>query len=118
LSLRQISFKSYNNIYKTLALSYTMKKEEIGDNSFGTASVVIGIMSIFSPSIFGVILGIVSLVFAKKQIKKGKNKWSKAGKILGIIGIVLGIIWLLIFITSLLNNPEIFSQIGNLQPNA
>lgn len=79
------------------------------DNSFGVASVALGITSLFSPG--GLILGIISLVFAKKQEKVHINKWSKAGKILGIIGIILGIILIALNIWYQ-KNPGLLSQIA------
>ncbi len=79
-----------------------MAKEESkhvsGDNSFGIASVVLGILSILFASINGLILGIMALVFARKQMSKHANKWGKNGKILAIIGIILSIIVIIITI--------------------
>ncbi len=94
-----------------------MKKEEnkvssSSDNSFGTASVILGIFSILfsSPPIYGVILGIISLVFANKQIRKHRNSWSKAGKILAIIGIIVSLLFFLFLIWAQYN-PELYAQI-------
>jgi len=78
------------------------------DNSFGVTSVVLGIISLVSPA--GLILGIISFVFAKKQEKVRANKWSKAGKILGIIGTILGIILIALNIWYV-KNQGLFSQI-------
>ena len=79
-----------------------MAKEESkhisGDNSFGIASVVVGIFSIVFASINGLILGIIALVFANKQQKKHYTKWGKNGKILAIIGIILSVIVIIITI--------------------
>ena len=100
-----------------------MAKEVVrnNDNSFGTASVILGIFSILlsSPPLYGLVLGIISLIFANKQNKQHKNNWSKAGKILSIIGIVLSIIFF-IFILWLQKNPDIYSKLigGGLQQNA
>ena len=71
-----------------------MAKEDkiTNDNSFGTSSVILGILSIIFSSIPGLILGITALVFAMKQKKIEKNKWSKWGMLLSIIGIILSII--------------------------
>ena len=68
------------------------------DNSFGVSGVVLGILSISSISLLGVLLGVVGLIFSLKQNKKGKNKWSKAGIILNIIGIVLGVLSLILIV--------------------
>lgn len=94
-----------------------MKKEE-GDNSFGIASVVLGILSIVFSSASGIILGIVGLIFSLKQKKRMKNSWSKAGFILNIIGIILGIIILIYAAYAIANNPDIiaqFKQLANVQ---
>ena len=37
-------------------------------------------------------MGIIGLVFSLRQNKVNKNKWSRAGIILNIIGIIVGII--------------------------
>jgi drug/metabolite transporter (DMT)-like permease len=72
-------------------------KKSASDNSFGTASVVLGIISIAFSSMIGVLLGIIGLIFAFNQSKIEKNKWAKAGKILNIIGVLLGIVAIVIF---------------------
>jgi succinate dehydrogenase/fumarate reductase cytochrome b subunit len=99
-------FPFFNKLYKTPTLNYTMKKEE---NSFGVAAVVFGILSIIFASLNGIILGIVALVFAKKQQSLGSNKWGKNGKVLAIIGIVLSIA-IMIFNIWAVNNPGILPQ--------
>lgn len=68
------------------------EKPTTGDNSFGIVGVVFGILSILSLSIGGVIMGIIGLIFSLKQKKVAANKWSKAGIILNIIGIIVGVI--------------------------
>ncbi len=78
-----------------------MKKEEEskqvhGDNSFGVASVVLGILSIVFASLFGIVFGIIAFVFSNKQQRIFKNKWSKWGKILSIIGIISSILAIII----------------------
>lgn len=86
-----------------------MKKE---DNSFGIASVVLGILSIVFSGANGIIIGVVALVFANKQMKNFKNSWGKNGKILSIIGIILSIVLIIILITK----PELFAQIAQNAP--
>ena len=78
------------------------------DNSFGIASVALGITGLFSSG--GLILAIIALIFAKKQEKISSNKWSNAGKILGIIGIILGIILIISLVIKAKQNPELFTQ--------
>jgi len=82
-----------------------MKKE---DNSFGVAAVILGILSIMFASINGIILGVIALIFAKKQQKRSPNSWGKNGKILSIIGIILSIIIMIVIITK----PEILALGG------
>ena len=99
-----------------------MAKEVVrnNDNSFGTASVILGIFSVLlsSPPLYGLILGIISLMFANKQNKNHKNGWSKAGKILSIIGIILSIVFF-IFILWVQKNPDVYTKMfGGLQQNA
>ena len=90
-----------------------MKKEEsksvLHDNSFGVASVVLGILSVLLASLSGIILGIISLVFSQKQAINSANKWSRAGKILSIIGIIVGILTLVFIIFGITKNPELFN---------
>ncbi len=62
------------------------------DNSFGIASVVLGIFSIVFASINGIILGIIALIFANKQQSRHPTVWGRKGKMLAIIGIILSII--------------------------
>ena len=74
-----------------------MDKKEVRaskDNSFGIAGVVLGIISVLFLS-NGIITGIIGLVFSLKQKKLNANKWSKAGIILNVIGIILGIAMLI-----------------------
>lgn len=80
-----------------------MKKEakkevhsKTDSNSYGTASVVLGIIGLVFASLPGIILAIIGLVFASKQNARAPNNWSKAGKILGILGIILGILVIIV----------------------
>ena len=91
-----------------------MKKGE--DNSSGVASVVLGILSISFSLIplISLIIGIVGLVFGIVQSKSMKNRWSKAGIILSIIGIVLSI-GVYFIVLSVANDAEFASQLAQLQ---
>lgn len=97
-----------------------MKKEEAvkSDNSFGVASVVLGIIGITLSSLIGVIFGIIGLIFGLKQKKSSENKWSKAGIILNVISIIIGIVLFIFALNNLLNNPEFLAQIKSQIPNA
>ena len=82
-----------------------MVKKEVhsrfNDNGFGIAGVVFGVLSIVNLGFNGILIGIVGLFFGLKQKKIGQNKWSNAGIILNIIGIVLGIAIIILFFTVL-----------------
>lgn len=86
-------------------------KQSAQDNSFGVASVVLGILSIIFASFNGLILSVIALIFANKQRKINANKWSKAGKILGIIGLVISIALIVLIIVGLATNPDLLSSL-------
>jgi uncharacterized BrkB/YihY/UPF0761 family membrane protein len=76
-----------------------MKKEMAGvGNEAGIVSVVFGIISIVIASGVGIIFGVVGLLFGMRQHKRNPTKWSKAGIVLSIIGIVLGIVVIVFFV--------------------
>jgi predicted PurR-regulated permease PerM len=68
-----------------------VEKKSNSDNSFGVASVVLGILSIIlSITIIpSGILSILGITFALLQRKRNKNKWALWGLILSITSIVL-----------------------------
>lgn len=82
-----------------------MKKniEKISQGNGITALVlgILGILLIFAPY-FGLPLSILALVFSKLQNKIMKTGMSTAGKVLGIIGIVISGLMLLIIVFTLL----------------
>ena len=88
-----------------------MKKEAVIDNSFGVSSVILGIMAITFSSVHALIFSIIGLVFAQKQKKLMKNKWSKYGLVLNIIGLILGILSIIILVYQILNDPTILQQL-------
>ena len=73
-----------------------MKKEMVDkeirhhDNSAGVTGLILGILSVLY-GVMGVLLGFVGFWFSLRQYKHGKNKWSKWGLALNIIGFVLGV---------------------------
>lgn len=92
-----------------------MKKEEEKrkfDNTFGLASTILGILSIVFASINGIVFGIIGLVFAHLQNKRFQNSWSRAGKILSIIGIILSIILITLIIIGFIKYPELFRTLS------
>lgn len=100
-------------------------KKEVGvtmENSFGVASVVLSIVGIavclFSSPVAGIALGIVGLIFSYKQQKYGKNMWSKAGRIMSITSIALGVFVIIVFVavgSYLAQNPLAVPSLEGLQ---
>lgn len=90
-----------------------MKKGE--NNDFGIASVSIGAVALalsLSNQIVSIILGITAIVLSSKQ---SKNNWSSIGKKLGIASIIVSIILVLIAVALILKQPEILTQLQELQ---
>ena len=90
------------------------------DNSFGVLSVTLGIVSLaimITNNLPGLLLGVLGLIFAYKQDKIAKNKWSKAGKIVGFASIIIGIISTVVIIIYLSAHPESYpSMFGGVTP--
>ncbi len=78
--------------------------------TFGIISMILGIVSVISLCGCGVsiILGIVAVVFAALQMKRGKNGFAIAGLVMGIVGIVLGVFS--VFLTVILQNSPLFDD--------
>ena len=102
--------QSIANIYKTLySVNHMDKKTGDNSNSSGIASVVFGILGLIFPltiilgSFAGMILSILSLIFALVQRKHFSNKWSTAGIILSILGIIINLI-IIIWLINLISN--------------
>ena len=94
-----------------------MKKEmdDSRSNSFGVASVILGIQSVVLPLLSPLVLpalvfGIVGLKFSFTQQKISRNKWSKWGKILSIVGIILVILSVIAGAWISQNYPELINQ--------
>ena len=93
-----------------------MKKEVVNkisdskSNDFGVASVILGILGIVFASVPGLILAVTALIFALKQNNRMRTKWSKAGLILAIIGIIFSIA-VVVFNVWLLQNSDYLAQI-------
>ena len=62
-----------------------------------TASLVLGILSLFIPFI-GLVLGIIAIVLGNKARKQPNGGLGTAGFVLGILGTVLGSIWIIYII--------------------
>ena len=89
-----------------------MSKE--ADNSFGVAGAILGILSIIFIASNGVILAIVGLIFSNIQRKRMANKWSKAGMILNIIGLVFGLLLIFVLLYVIKHNPQFAQQLQQL----
>jgi hypothetical protein len=78
-------------------------------NSFGIASLVLGILGIllFFIPLFGMIFSILAIIFYFIQKKKNLTGLATAGLVLGIIGSVLGLILIIVYINILSNMPQI-----------
>lgn len=99
---------------------------QTGGKGNGTAALVCGILAIAFCGfpIVGVILGIVAIVLATKAVKRsGKNGKTTAGKICGIIGLVLSVLMfvlglaLAIWGATYLSNPYDVGRYGLTGPS-
>ena len=84
-----------------------MKKESVKDNQFGLASLIFGVLSLvfFFTTIPATALGILGIIFAVVQFKKGTTKWAIWGLVLSLIGSFLSI-GLLFAIKELINQAN------------
>ncbi|MBI3334713.1 hypothetical protein HYZ97_04450 [Candidatus Pacearchaeota archaeon] len=62
------------------------------DNSFGTAAVVLGILSIVLSSLGGIILGVIGMILASKQRRVMQTSWASWGFWLSAVGVLLSVI--------------------------
>lgn len=85
-------------------------------NSSGITGVVLGIISLMSLSFVGVVLGIIGLVFSIVQHRKMRNKWSLAGIIINVIGIVGGIVGTYFAVNYVAQYIDQLQQLQNVQP--
>ncbi|OGJ12655.1 hypothetical protein A3K82_02195 [Candidatus Pacearchaeota archaeon RBG_19FT_COMBO_34_9] len=76
------------------AKEHKAKESKIKGNSLGTAGFILGILSILSLGIIGIVLSIVGFTFCLIQQKNKPTKLATAGLILSIIGFVLGLVWI------------------------
>ena len=88
-----------------------MKEEE---NNLGIASVLLGIisitLSILSPLVLSaIVFAAIGLIFSVKQTNK--TKWKKWGKILSIIGIILGILIIIASYVLVTNYPDLLNSL-------
>ena len=95
-----------------------MKRGETDSNSSGVTAVVLGVLGLafilnfaFQAVILGLILGITGILFAYSQARMSPNSWSKAGKILNAILIILCAVLLIFVVIALVKNPSAISQL-------
>lgn len=67
-------------------------------NDCGVVGVVLGILSVVLASLLSIFIAIPGLIFSIIQHKRQRNKWSLAGIILNVIGLILGIIFSIIMV--------------------
>ena len=86
------------------------KKQKVVSKSWGVAALVLGIISlaIFIAPYIGLPLAILALVFANKQDKVQVTGNATAGRVLGIIGIILNSIMLLLVLLFMIAMPGMF----------
>lgn len=84
-------------------------------NASGIVGVVFGILSIVFTLNNGIVLGIIGLAFSLVQNKRMRNRWSRAGIVLNIIGIILGVVFIIIALTVL---PNYLAQLQNIPTGA
>ena len=70
------------------------------DNSFGIASLVLGILGIlfFLAPYIGIFGSILAIIFSRVQQKKQKSGLATAGLVTGIIGLIFNIILIFLII--------------------
>lgn len=69
-------------------------ESKIKGNSLGASGFTLGILSILTLGIFGVLMSVLGFVFCFFQQKKKPTKLGKAGLILNIIGFALSLFWI------------------------
>ena len=86
-----------------------MAKKE-GGEGLGISGFTLGIMSIIMAGWLGLILSIVGFSFCMIQQKKHKTKLGKAGMILGVIGFILSVAWIIYYTIYLLPQLQGLAQ--------
>ncbi len=74
-----------------------VKESKVKGNSFGASGFTLGVISILSFGLIGMIMSIVGFIFCFIQQKKKPTKLGKAGLILNIVGFILSIVYLVYF---------------------
>lgn len=76
-----------------------VEKKEVNETGdlLGISGFTLGVLSIVLAGPTGIILGIIGMIFCMIQNKKKKTKGSKVGLILNIVGIIVGIAFVITY---------------------
>ncbi len=77
-------------------------KKEIGEG-LGISGMTLGILSIISAGLTGIILSVIGFVLSYIQQKDNPTKIGKWGRILNVIGFIVSVIFILVFYLFLQN---------------
>jgi hypothetical protein len=72
-------------------------ESKVKGNSFGASGFTLGIISVISFGLIGIITSIVGFIFCLIQQKKRPTKLGKAGLIINIAGFILSIVYIIFF---------------------
>jgi hypothetical protein len=72
-------------------------ESKVKGNSLGASGFTLGILSIISFGLIGIVISIVGFIFCFIQQKKKPTKLGKAGLIVNIAGLILSIVYLVYF---------------------
>ncbi len=79
------------------------KESIVKGHSFGASGFTLGVLSIISLGIFGVILSIIGFIFCFVQQKQKPTKLGKAGLVINGVGLILSLLWIFYFAPMLAN---------------
>ncbi len=100
---------------------YSAYNPDKARNSFGTASLVMGILStvLLCTGILAIPFGALGVIFSILSRKNGENLGSSAltGMVLSITGMVIGLALSAIAIYRILYDPSVWDQINELYPD-
>jgi hypothetical protein len=73
------------------------KESKVKGNSFGASGFTLGVLSVVSFGIVGIIISIVGFIFCFIQQKKKPTKLGKIGLIINVAGFILSIVYIVYF---------------------
>lgn len=79
------------------------KESIVKGNSFGASGFTLGILSVISLGVFGVILSVIGFIFCFVQQRKKPTKLGKTGLVINVVGLILSILWIVYFAPMLAN---------------